>query len=81
MKIKEIKNTEKNLHKIYFTVAVVIGFILSVGMPLFSEPDGQWHYSVSSNIARLSNDLSAYGEPVGTSMSVQKSCLSTRQLV
>ncbi|WP_407281009.1 DUF2142 domain-containing protein [Lactococcus formosensis] len=72
MKIKEIKNTEKNLHKVYFTVAVVIGFILSVGMPLFSEPDGQWHYSVSSNIARLSNDLSAYGEPVGTSMSVQK---------
>ncbi|MDC0825626.1 DUF2142 domain-containing protein [Lactococcus petauri] len=72
MKRIEIDRFEKNLHKIYFTVAVVIGIILSVGMPLFSEPDGQWHYSVSSNIAGLSNDLSAYGEPVGTGTGVQK---------
>lgn len=64
---------EKNLHKIYFTIAVIIGFFLSIGMPLFSEPDGQWHYSVSSNIAGLSNDLSAYGEPVGTGTGIQKS--------
>ncbi len=73
MKRIEIDRFEKNLHKIYFTVAVIIGVVLSIGMPLFSEPDGQWHYSVSSNIAGLSNDLSAYGEPVGTGTSVQKS--------
>ncbi|WP_256082350.1 hypothetical protein, partial [Staphylococcus aureus] len=68
MKRIEIDRFEKNLHKIYFVVAVVISMILSIGMPLFSEPDGQWHYSVSTNIAGLSNDLSAYGEPVGTGM-------------
>ncbi|MCH1722639.1 DUF2142 domain-containing protein [Lactococcus formosensis] len=73
MKRIEIDRFEKNLHKIYFTVAVIIGVVLSIGMPLFSEPDGQWHYSVSSNIAGLSNDLSAYGEPVGTGTGVQKS--------
>lgn len=72
MKRIEIDRFEKNLHKIYFVVAVVISMILSIGMPLFSEPDGQWHYSVSTNIAGLSNDLSAYGEPVGTGMNVQK---------
>nr|UKS69435.1 DUF2142 domain-containing protein [Lactococcus garvieae] len=73
MKRIEKDRFEKNLHKIYFAVAVIIGLVLSIGMPLFSEPDGQWHYSVSSNIAGLSNDLSAYGEPVGTGTGVQKS--------
>lgn len=72
MEKTEVNKVDKNLHKIYFVVAVVIGIILSIGMPLFSEPDGQWHYSVSSNIVHLSNDLSAYGEPVGTGMETQK---------
>ncbi|HAP15786.1 MULTISPECIES: DUF2142 domain-containing protein [Lactococcus] len=72
MKTKEFDKVEKNLHKIYFVVAVIISSVLSIGMPLFSEPDGQWHYSVSSNIAHLSNDLSAYGEPIGTGTDVQE---------
>lgn len=72
-KIDKKEILENKIHKIYFVLAVVIGIILSVGMPLFSEPDGQWHYSVSTNMVHLSNDLSAYGEPVGTGLNVQKS--------
>lgn len=53
---------EKHIHKIYLVLALVIGMILSLAMPLFNEPDGQYHYTVSTNIAGLSNDLSAYGE-------------------
>ena len=74
-KEKKAKNKisfEDNIHKIYFVLALIIGVIISIGMPLFSEPDGQWHYSVSTNIVHLSNDLSAYGEPIGTGTSIQK---------
>lgn len=52
----------KKIHKIYLTFALVIGVVLSIFMPLFSEPDGPFHYTVSTNIVGLSNDLSAYGE-------------------
>lgn len=72
-KIDKKEILENKIHKIYFVLAVVIGIILSVGMPLFSEPDGQWHYSVSTNMVHLSNDLSAYGEPIGTGLNIQKS--------
>lgn len=50
------------LHKIYLMVSVVLGLILAIGMPLFNEPDGQYHYVISSNLSGLSNDLSVYGE-------------------
>ena len=33
MKTKEFDKVEKNLHKIYFVVAVIISSVLSIGMP------------------------------------------------
>ena len=60
---------EKHLHKIYLVLALFIGTMLSLAMPLFNEPDGQYHYTVSTNMVGLSNDLSAYGEPnIGSGM-------------
>lgn len=56
------ESLEKNLHKIYLILALSIGITLSLVMPLFNEPDGQYHYTASTNIAGISNDLSAYGE-------------------
>lgn len=52
----------KNLHKIYLTLALFFGIIFSVGLPLFNEPDGVYHYVNSSNMVGLTNDVSAYGE-------------------
>jgi uncharacterized membrane protein len=52
----------KNIHKIYIVLALVIGLGMSIAMPIFSEPDGQYHYTAATNIAGLTNDLSAYGE-------------------
>ncbi|QDK70485.1 DUF2142 domain-containing protein [Lactococcus protaetiae] len=64
--MKRSKRTEniidKNIHKIYLILALLIGMTLSIAMPLFNEPDGQYHYTAATNIAGLSNDLSAYGE-------------------
>jgi uncharacterized membrane protein len=57
-----VKKIEKNIHKIYLIVALVLGIALSVFLPFFNEPDGQWHYVASSNIAGLSNDITIYGE-------------------
>ena len=56
------ESLEKNLHKIYLILALSIGITLSLVMTLFNEPDGQYHYTASTNIAGISNDLSAYGE-------------------
>lgn len=57
---EEVMN--KKIHNIYLGFALTIGIVLSIFMPLFSEPDGPYHYTVSTNIVGLSNDLSAYGE-------------------
>lgn len=78
------KRTEKNsipssadgkkskVHKIYLIVSILLGMILAVGMPFFNEPDGQFHYVVSSNMVNLSNDISAYGEvSIGTGIDQQ----------
>ena len=60
------------VHKIYLIVSILLGMILAVGMPFFNEPDGQFHYVVSSNMVNLSNDISAYGEPsIGTGIDQQ----------
>lgn len=53
---------KKNLHKIYLILAIFFGLLLSVGMPFFYEPDGVYHYVVSSNVVGLTNDISRYGE-------------------
>lgn len=54
-----IKN---NIHKIYLILALLFGISFSVFLPFFNEPDGQYHYVVSTNIAGLSNDITKYGE-------------------
>ncbi|MBD5854202.1 DUF2142 domain-containing protein [Lactococcus lactis] len=53
---------DKRIHKIYLVLALIVGISLSVAMPLFNEPDGQYHYTAATNMAGLTNDLSAYGE-------------------
>lgn len=63
---------KSKVHKVYLIISVLLGMILAVGMPFFNEPDGQYHYVVSSNMANLSNDISAYGEPeIGTGIDQQ----------
>lgn len=59
---KTEESINKRIHKLYLLLALLIGVTLSVAMPFFNEPDGQYHYTASTNIAGLSNDLSAYGE-------------------
>lgn len=56
------ESTLKKIHKIYLVIALLFGVAFSIGMPLFSEPDGQWHYIVESSMVGLSNDMSVYGE-------------------
>ncbi len=66
------ESIEKKIHKVYFFLALFIGMVFSLAMPLFSEPDGMFHYTVSTNMAHLSNDLSAYGETrIGTNFTTQ----------
>ena len=44
---------KSKVHKIYLILSVLLGMVLAVGMPFFNEPDGQYHYVVSSNMANL----------------------------
>ena len=60
-KAKSKKKVTK-IHKIYLVVALIIGITFSVFMPFFNEPDGQYHYVISSNIVGITNDVTHYGE-------------------
>lgn len=63
---------DRKIHKIYLVLAILIGVSLSIFMPLFNEPDGQYHYTVATNMVGLSNDISAYGEEsISTGMTPQ----------
>lgn len=63
----------KKIHKIYFLIAVIGGMFLSIAMPLFNEPDGQYHFAISSAMVGLNTDISKYGETeIGTGMDNQK---------
>ncbi|GHU37233.1 membrane protein [Bacilli bacterium] len=67
-----INGKKGKLHKGYLILSVLLGMILAIGMPFFNEPDGQFHYVVSSNMVNLSNDISAYGEvSIGTGIDQQ----------
>ncbi len=62
----------KKIHKVYLLLAITIGVMLSLFMPLFNEPDGQYHYTVATNMVGLTNDISAYGEEnISTGMTAQ----------
>lgn len=69
---KPTKNLLKNIHKIYLFIAILSGMIISIAMPLFNEPDGQYHFVASSSMVGLNTDISKYGESeIGTGMSGQ----------
>jgi len=51
---------DKKIPKIYLMLALFFGILFSFGMPIFSEPDGQYHFTDSSNMAGLTVDLSRY---------------------
>ncbi|HFU9786547.1 TPA: DUF2142 domain-containing protein [Streptococcus agalactiae] len=53
---------DKNLHKTYFILGLTITIVLSLLMPFFNEPDGQYHLAVSGRISNNIIDTSYYGE-------------------
>ena len=61
--IRPKKDLLKKVHKIYLLIAILGGMIISIAMPLFNEPDGQYHFAVSSAMVGLNTDISRYGEP------------------
>lgn len=61
--IRPKKDLLKKVHKIYLLIAILGGMIISIAMPLFNEPDGQYHFAVSSAMVGLNMDISRYGEP------------------
>ncbi|MFK4974041.1 DUF2142 domain-containing protein [Lactococcus garvieae] len=64
---------EEKIPRIYLTLALAFGVILSLAMPFFNEPDGQYHFMVSSAMTNHTVDISRYGETaVGTGMDNQK---------
>lgn len=60
---KKSRKILQNIHKIYLLIAVIGGLLISIAMPMFNEPDGQYHFSVSSAMVGLNTDISKYGEP------------------
>lgn len=72
-KLVRKKVTTKKVHKIYLLIAVLGGLLISVAMPLFNEPDGQYHFAVSSAMVGLNTDISKYGEKeIASGMEGQK---------
>ncbi|MDT2866759.1 DUF2142 domain-containing protein [Lactococcus lactis] len=72
--VPQSKKLGKYIHKIYLIIAIFCGLLISTIMPLFNEPDGQYHFAVSSAIVGLNTDISKYGEDeIGSGMSGQKS--------
>ncbi|MCT0016657.1 DUF2142 domain-containing protein [Lactococcus lactis subsp. lactis] len=70
---KPTKDLLKNIHKIYLLIAIIGGMIFSIAMPMFNEPDGQYHFAVSSAMVGLNTDISRYGEQeIGSGMANQK---------
>ncbi|MFV0556989.1 MAG: DUF2142 domain-containing protein [Lactovum sp.] len=64
MKTINTQSWKASIHKIYLILAITIGFTLSIFMPLFSEPDGQYHFMLSAYIAGKPIDSSRYSEAV-----------------
>ncbi|OFI47925.1 hypothetical protein BG262_08000 [Floricoccus penangensis] len=65
--------SEKNIHKLFLITAIFLGVIASIMMPIFNDPDGQYHVAISGKIVGENIDLSTYGETsVGTGFEAQK---------
>ncbi|MFV0555723.1 MAG: DUF2142 domain-containing protein [Lactovum sp.] len=54
--------SSKSIHKFYLIIALCLSFVLAIGMPIFSEPDGQVHFERSADIVGIYTDLTQYGE-------------------
>jgi uncharacterized membrane protein len=52
----------RNIHKVYLIVAVLLGLVLSIAMPPFSEPDGQVHFVSAAKIVNVIPDMSQIAE-------------------
>lgn len=64
---------EKHIHKTFLVIGLILTFGLSLFMPFFNEPDGQYHLAVSGRIAHSVIDTSKYGEPnIMSGMAKQK---------
>lgn len=64
----------KQVHKTYLILALTVGTIFSLFMPLFNEPDGQYHLAVSGRIVNRIVDASRYDEvAITTGMDGQES--------
>jgi uncharacterized membrane protein len=73
-KIKQVLSNlldDSHIHKSYFIVSIVLGFMLAGLMPIFSTPDEQYHYLASTEIVGLTNDISLYGEQEYSGMTPQ----------
>ncbi|GAB2026773.1 DUF2142 domain-containing protein [Lactovum odontotermitis] len=76
-RLKKVNSTGKhepgrNIHKFYLLVAVFCGILLSVFMPLYNEPDGQYHFVTSTAMMGVAPDISRYGEvTIGTGFDAQ----------
>lgn len=65
---------EEESHKTFLVLGIFLGLMLSLFMPLFNEPDGQYHLAVSGRIVNTIVDTSRYGEyEIGTGMDGQQS--------
>lgn len=65
--------SDKYLHKIYFVISLFFITLFSIFMPLFNEPDGQYHLAVTGRVAHNIIDTSRYGEKfIGTGVKSQE---------
>lgn len=65
---------KRNIDKLFLVTFMFLGLLMSLLMPIFNEPDGQYHFAKSAEIANVQIDTSRYGEVnVITGMDGQKS--------
>lgn len=54
--------TDANIPKLFVVLGLFLGTMLSLMMPLFNEPDGQYHLAVTGRVINSVIDTSRYGE-------------------
>ncbi|EFR44259.1 DUF2142 domain-containing protein [Streptococcus pseudoporcinus] len=65
--------SDNSIHKTFLVVGLMVTMSLSIFMPFFNEPDGQYHLAVSGRIVNKVIDTSKYGEySIASGMKSQK---------